>query len=243
MELSLNRQVCLLHYTDLSVNVKPMATRTASLTRSAGRSAAVAAADPVPAGDRLPVRERLLAAADELFYREGINSVGIDRVLAEAGVAKASLYATFGSKEELVRAYLEGKSASRRARIEAKISQHRAPREQLLAIFDAMADTCAQPGFRGCAFVKANSELPGGERTRPVADSYRAYIRELFTRLAKEAGARNAPTLAQQLVLLYDGALVSAQMDGNIEAARMARGLAAALLDASVAARAAAKAR
>src|SRR5687768_9638594 len=130
-----------------------MATRTASAPRTA--NPAVPGTGPAP--DRLSVRERLLAAADDLFYREGINSVGIDRVLAEAGVAKASLYATFGSKEELVRAYLEGKSESRRARIEGKIAQHRAPREQLLAIFDAMAETCASPGFRGCAFVKANS--------------------------------------------------------------------------------------
>jgi AcrR family transcriptional regulator len=183
------------------------------------------------------VRERLLAAADELFYREGINSVGIDRVLAQAGVAKASLYATFGSKEELVRAYLEGKSAARRARIEAKIAQHKAPREQLLAIFDAMAETFAMPGFRGCAFLMANSELPGGERTRPVCDAYRGYIRELFTRLAKEAGARNPALLAQQLVMLYDGALVSAQMDGNIAAAGSAKTMAAALLDAAVASR------
>src|SRR3954466_10421928 len=96
MELSLNRQVCLLHYTDLSVNVKAMATRTATSPRTVHRSAAGAANAAVPetAADRRPVRERLLAAADDLFYREGINSVGIDRVLAEAGVAKASLYAT-----------------------------------------------------------------------------------------------------------------------------------------------------
>jgi AcrR family transcriptional regulator len=208
-----------------------MATRTATLP-----------ATPATA-ERLPVRERLLAAADELFYREGINSVGIDRVLAHAGVAKASLYATFGSKEELVRAYLEGKGEARRTRIEAKIAQHKAPREQLLAVFDAMADTFATPGFRGCAFLMANSELPGGERTQQVCDDYRGYIRALFTRLAKEAGARNVPALTQQLVMLYDGALVSAQMDGNAAAAGAAKAMATALLDAAVAPRAAAKAR
>ena len=219
-----------------------MATRTAAYPHSARRSAAVAGV-PAPAAERLPVRERLLAAADELFYREGINSVGIDRVLAHAGVAKASLYATFGSKDELIRAYLEGKSEARRARIEGKIAQHKLPREQLLAVFDAMAETFAAPGFRGCAFLMANSELPGGERTRPVCDAYRGYIRELFTRLAKEAGARNAPALAQQLVLLYDGALVAAQMDGNAAAAGAAKAMAAGLLDASIASRAAVKAR
>src|SRR3954466_2316212 len=109
-----------------------MATR----THAPPAAAAVPAAAPAP--DRLPVRERLLAAADELFYREGINNVGIDRVLEHAAVAKASLYSTFGSKEELVRAYLQGRQQSRRARIEAAIARHRSPREQILAVFDAM---------------------------------------------------------------------------------------------------------
>ena len=207
-----------------------MATRTAS--------APVTASTAAPASDRRPVRERLLAAADELFYREGINNVGIDRVLEHAGVAKASLYSTFGSKEELVRAYLEGRQEARRVRVEARMARHRHPREQLLSVFDAMSDFFAQPGFRGCAFLMANSELPGAERTRPVCESYRAWIRDLFMRLAKEAGARNPQTLAQQLVLLYDGALVSAQMDGNAAAATTARSLAATLLDAAIAAKA-----
>jgi AcrR family transcriptional regulator len=206
-----------------------MATRTASVP---------AASAAAPAPDRRPVRERLLAAADELFYREGINNVGIDRVLEHAGVAKASLYSTFGSKEELVRAYLEGRQEARRARVEARMAKHRNPREQLLSVFDAMSDFFAQPGFRGCAFLMANSELPGGERTRPVCDAYRAWIRDLFARLAKEAGARNPQAIAQQLVLLYDGALVSAQMDGNAAAAATARSLAATLLDAAIAAKA-----
>jgi len=126
---------------------------------------------PAPAIDRRSVRDRLLDSATELFYSEGINKVGIDRVLEHAGVAKASLYATFGSKEELVRAYLEGRQVARRARIEGKMALHKAPREQLLAIFDALAETFATPGFRGCVFMLANAELPGGERTRPVGDA------------------------------------------------------------------------
>jgi AcrR family transcriptional regulator len=209
--------------------------RTASVSKPV--FSATSAASPAAPADRLPVRERLLAAADELFYRDGINNVGIDRVLEHAGVAKASLYSTFGSKEELVRAYLEGRQQARRARIQAAIARHRSPREQILAVFDAMADVFAQPGFRGCAFLMANSELPAGERTRPVCDEYRVWIRELFQRLAKEAGARQAGTLAQQLVLLYDGALVAAQMDGNAAAAHAARATAASLIDAALARR------
>src|SRR3954463_7462996 len=110
-----------------------------SPVRNATVAAAPATAEPARPLDRRPVRERLLAAADELFYREGINNVGIDRLLEHAAVAKASLYSTFGSKEELVRAYLQGRHMTRRARIEAAMARHRSPREQMLAVFDAMA--------------------------------------------------------------------------------------------------------
>jgi AcrR family transcriptional regulator len=190
--------------------------------------------------DRRPVRERLLASADELFYREGINKVGIDRVLEHAGVAKASLYATFGSKEELVRAYLQARGEARRARVEARMAQFAHPREQLLAVFDAMSDAFEQPGFRGCAFVMASAELPGGDKTKPVCDAYRAWISDLFVRLATESGATGVAALAQQLVLLYDGVLVGAQMDG-VNRASAARATAATLLDAAVPAKKAAR--
>jgi len=97
-----------------------------------------------------------------------------------------------------------------------------------------MGDVLAQPGFRGRAFLMASAELPAGERTRPVCDACRGWTRQLFVRLAEEAGAREADALAQQLVLLYDGALVSAQMDGNAAAAAAARSTAAALVDAAI---------
>src|SRR4051794_20178037 len=105
-----------------------------------------------PSGSPTSARERLLAAADELFYAEGIQSVGIDRIIEKAGVAKASLYSTFGSKEELVRAYLQLRHAARMARIDRSLARTDDPRERLLAIFDALGEACATPGFRGCAF-------------------------------------------------------------------------------------------
>ena len=109
------------------------------------------------------VRDRLLAAANELFYQEGIHTVGIERVLERAGVAKASLYSTFGSKDELVRAYLLARHERRQARINARIARHESPREKILAIFDLVAELAAEPNFRGCAFVRASSEGPAGE--------------------------------------------------------------------------------
>jgi AcrR family transcriptional regulator len=203
---------------------------------SASAAAAVEAAPSAPAAERRPVRERLLASADELFYREGINNVGIDRVLEHAGVAKASLYSTYGSKDELVRAYLEARHQLRVARVEARMALHAAPRDKLLAVFDSMAELAATPGFRGCAFMKASAELPANERTQPVCETYRGWLRDLFLRLVREAGVPHPAPLVQQIVLLYDGAAVAAQMDGDASAAKAARATVAMLLDAAIAA-------
>ena len=102
-------------------------------------------------------RERLLAAADELFYREGVQTVGIDRVIEHAGVAKASLYNNFASKEELVIAYLASRHASTSERITRALTRYRTPREQLLGVFDAQGELFTDPGFNGCAFVSASA--------------------------------------------------------------------------------------
>jgi AcrR family transcriptional regulator len=103
----------------------------------------------------ISARERLLASADALFYSEGVQSVGIDRVIEHAGVAKASLYNLFGSKEGLVRAYLEARHDGTTTVISKAIDLHRNPRRRILAVFEAQAQVFAQPGFRGCAFFAA----------------------------------------------------------------------------------------
>src|ERR1700734_1992757 len=104
--------------------------------------------------DRRPARERLLAAADELFYEEGFNLGGIDRVIERAGVAKASLYNCFGSKEELIRTYLQQRHESRQVRLHNWLTRYATPRDKILGIFDYMAETVTKPDFRGCAFVR-----------------------------------------------------------------------------------------
>ena len=93
---------------------------------------------------RPSARERLLAAANELFYNEGVHTVGIDRVIEQAGVAKASLYNTFGSKDELVRAYLETRHASVTQCIMQAVDRYDTPRERLLAVFDSWGHTSFQ---------------------------------------------------------------------------------------------------
>lgn len=181
-------------------------------------------------------RERLLAAASELFYAEGVHTVGIDRVIERAGVAKASLYNTFGSKEELVRAYLEGRHAQTAGRITRSLSRYGSPRDRLLGVFDAQGELFADEGFHGCAFVSASSESPSDLVEKAAAD-YRAWVRGLLTSLAREAGAPDPEGLARQLHLLYDGGSLSARMDHDPSAAAAARAAAAALLDAALAGR------
>src|SRR5271170_868594 len=116
-------------------------------------------------------RERLLAAADELFYREGVQTVGIDRIISHAGVAKASLYNIFGSKEELVRAYLEGRHARTGERISRALTRFRTPRERLLGVFDAQGEQFTDPAFNGCAFVMASAEAPDGGAAQNAAEA------------------------------------------------------------------------
>jgi len=182
-----------------------------------------------PAGS---ARDRLLAAANELFYKEGIHTVGIDRVIEHAGVAKASLYSTFGSKDELVRAYLEGRAEARRRRISDRVARHAHPRDRILSIFDLLAEQVTAPTYRGCAFINASAEGPAGESsvTRACSDS-RTWLRDLFTELARDAGAADPVELGRRLVLLYDGATVSAAMDHDPGAPAHARALATELLD------------
>ena len=134
-------------------------------------------------GPRLSARERLLAAAGELFYENGINTVGIDRVIEHAGVAKASLYDCFGSKEELIRSYLDERSRVRQARIEERVSKYDNPQEKILSIFDLLAESASRPDYRGCAFVRASADARSSAKVRNVCDQSRAYIDRKSTRL------------------------------------------------------------
>jgi AcrR family transcriptional regulator len=182
------------------------------------------------ANARLSARERLLAAADELFYENGINLVGIDRVIEHAGVAKASLYDCFGSKEELIRSYLQARSERRQARIVQRMAQFQTPRDKILSVFDLLGETVAQPNYRGCAFQRAGAEAGAGSTIKAACDDSRAWIRTQFTELAQAAGARDPQSLGRQLVVLYDGAGMTAHVDRDLDAPRAARALAERLL-------------
>ncbi|MFD8965862.1 TetR/AcrR family transcriptional regulator [Streptomyces sp. NPDC059568] len=180
-------------------------------------------------------RARLLAAANELFYAEGVQSVGIDRVIERAGVAKATLYSAFGNKDGLVRAYLQARHAATAERMERELQvRYDSPKERLIGAFEVQGLSFTEPGFRGCAFVSASSDAPPGGVVDQAAQDYRAWLHDLFHDLAQQAGATDAKSLAQQLVLLYDGAGISAWMDRDPSAENAARALAAVVVNAAI---------
>jgi AcrR family transcriptional regulator len=172
--------------------------------------------------ERVSARERLLSAADELFYGEGINTVGIDRVIAHAGVAKASLYKAFGSKDELIRVYLDRRHAARVARVTGDLAKYPTAAAKLRGFFRDLATRMQEPSYHGCAFIRASAEIPVCDLIREATAVSRGWMRELFTTLAHEAGARDAAGLAAQLVVIYDGAGVAALMESDRSAAAKA---------------------
>jgi AcrR family transcriptional regulator len=160
--------------------------------------------------NRPSARERLLTAADELFYRDGVHSTGIDAVIEKAGVAKGSLYYIFGGKDELVAAYLRRRLHRWQERIAERQNGIDDPDEKILAVFDAIADDVSRPDFRGCPFVNASAEVPAGESHREAIEEYRDWLRQSFLELAAATGVADSAALADALVVLYDGALATA---------------------------------
>lgn len=184
-----------------------------------------------PEQRRRTAKHRLLQAADDLFYNEGIHTVGIDRVIAHAGVAKGSLYYSFTGKDELVHDYLTHRHARWAERVAAGIEAHTDPRARILAVYDVLGTLCAQPDYRGCAFMNATAEAAPDSVEAQAATTFRAWVRNLFLDLATDVDARDPKQVAETLVLLYDGAVATAQMDKAPEAARTARRIAELILD------------
>lgn len=161
-----------------------------------------------PANSARPVRERLLEAADRLFYAEGIRAVGIDRILAEAGAAKASLYAHFASKDELVAAYLANRAESARGVITRALdAMGPDARARLFALFDFSKGQCSDPDFRGCAFQIASAELPDANHPGSlVVREHRAWMRGVIEDLVRQIAPGAPAELAHAITALYDGA-------------------------------------
>lgn len=166
------------------------------------------AAAVIPCDKRKTARRRILDAALELFYREGIRAVGVDTVIAHAGVAKMSLYRAFPSKDDLIVAFLEEISLQYWAWWDGVIERHAgAPRQQVRALFGGLAKHTTGQRFRGCPFTNTAIEFPdSGHPGRAVVQSHRRELRRRLSELSRAMGARDAALLADQLLLLMDGA-------------------------------------
>ncbi|MDT7641642.1 MAG: hypothetical protein QOC83_5930 [Pseudonocardiales bacterium] len=169
---------------------------------------------------RSEARERLLATASALFYREGIRAVGVERILAEAPATRATFYRHFPSKEDLVVAYLRGVDTDIRAGTQAAIEAAPSPADALRAIGTAVADALAEPEFRGCAFLKAAAEYPDpDDRVHQAVLEHRAWyaatLTELFAQVFGTSPRRPNPEhAARHFVMMRDGAMSGAHLDG-----------------------------
>lgn len=152
-------------------------------------------------------RDRLLETATRLFYAEGVHTVGIDRIIAEAGIAKATFYRHFKTKEDLVVAYLEREYARQREALESVPGEGYAT---ITSIFDTLGDISCGPGFRGCPFLNAAVEFTDPDHpVRHVVDDYRAWFRELMAEHLRAGGHPAPDEAARALLLTRDGVTIS----------------------------------
>jgi AcrR family transcriptional regulator len=173
----------------------------------------------LPPGKVSEARSRLLETASGLFYREGVNNVGVDRIVSEASVTRATFYRHFPSKEYLVLAYLQAAHDGIAARMAPALAIED-PKERLRAIGDDIVAQIKAPGFSGCAFIKVASEFddPDDPVRQAVAAHRKWFVKGVRTAFA-DAGNPNASNPARHFVMLRDGAMVSAYLDGTKQAA------------------------
>ncbi|MEQ8355337.1 MAG: TetR/AcrR family transcriptional regulator [Kiloniellaceae bacterium] len=182
---------------------------------------------------RATKREELVGKALLAFYAHGFHATGMDRLVVETGISKTSMYKHFRSKDDLILAAIQLRDTQFRDWLFRRMKAlGGTPREQLLAMFDALGEWCDEPGFRGCLFVKAASEFQ--EPDHPIhiqAAAHKAQLLGHLSELAALAGAAEPKALARQLLILKEGAIVTAQVEGCREATAQAKAAATILLD------------
>jgi AcrR family transcriptional regulator len=180
-------------------------------------------------------RERILDTAFALFYARGIRAVGVDLIIAESEVAKATFYKHFPAKDELVLAYLDKVDDIWSGQLHAAAeAAGEAPADQLVGMFDALTTACRREGYRGCAFINAAAESAPGtpvhDKTIAHKDAVRAWVRDL----AEQAGAGDPEGLSRALTLLLDGGLSDGALAASPAAAAGATETARILVDHAV---------
>src|SRR5690349_15815443 len=181
-------------------------------------------------------RERILETAFALFYARGIRAVGVDLIIAESGVAKATFYKHFPAKDDLVVAYLDKVDGIWSGQLhDAAEAAGAAPADQLVGLFDALQSACRREGYRGCGFINAAAESQPGTPVHDRTVAHKASVLAWVRELAERAGARDARALARSLTLLLDGGLASGTLDAAPEAPAVAKDTARALVTAALA--------
>ncbi|MFF5012982.1 TetR/AcrR family transcriptional regulator [Streptomyces sp. NPDC001165] len=166
----------------------------------------------------LPPRERLVRAASRLFYYEGVRAIGVERLIAEAGVTKATFYRHFASKDDLVVAYLLTKDAYYKQVAEPLAAAY-PPAEAIDLIFEAIAEHARERGFRGSPFLNAAAEYPDADHpVRGLVATHRDWIRNLFQDLLTRVGHADPVSAAGALLMLYDGAMAAGYLDDSTAA-------------------------
>ena len=155
-------------------------------------------------------RLRLLRTATRIFYTEGIHSVGVDRIIAEAKVTRATFYRHFPSKDDLILAYLREVHQLERGMVDEALATNRSPVDPLLAIAGSIAQNIQSPGFRGCAFLNAAAEYP--DTNHPVHQellAHRQWFLDTITMLMAQVHEETADPAARHFVMLRDGAMAA----------------------------------
>ncbi|MCQ4634077.1 TetR/AcrR family transcriptional regulator [Shinella sp. CPCC 100929] len=187
--------------------------------------------------ERVPARERLLKAAAELFYRDGVGATGIDTITAHAGVAKMSLYNNFSSKSELVKAYLDARLEEWHALYRHRLASAASPRERLLAVFDSYVDHAELAygwGFRGCGLLNAAAELSIADPGRATVALQKEEVEQLFRQYLGEMkpdGGAAIDETAEHLSFVLEGAMARAGLDGHDGRLKAARRIAISVMD------------
>ena len=180
-----------------------------------------------------PAAERILSTVSRLFYEEGIRAVGVDTIAEEADVSKITIYNNFGSKDELVAAYLRRRDERWREVLAKDTDRHADPTERLLAAFDAYGEYLFdEEGYRGCAFINAAAEITDDSHpARRVIREHKEGTRRHLSLLAAEADFEDPEGMAERLLILLEGAWVTAVVRRSTEPLECAREVALRLLE------------
>lgn len=178
-------------------------------------------------------RDELVRKALQVFYRDGFHVTGMDKLVVETGVSKTSMYKHFRTKEELILAALQLRDENFRKWFLQRVDELAdTPAERLIASFDVLGEWFKEDSFRGCMFIKAGAEYQ--EQDHPIhvqAAEHKHLMLEFLTDLARKAGARDPEALGCQLLLLQEGAIVTAVLVKSCDPARDAKAAAQVLLD------------